>query len=248
MGEGAVGEGAVGGRAGNERAGRERRPLWRSGYWFVLVLIAVSYTLSALQVSPNPSPYAFLVQLATVAATLWVSEVRQRLRRAGWIVLAVAALAAGVVALLGTEGYLLDVLLSGASVLAYLAAPLAIIAHLVRRDRIDGQALLASVAAYLLVGMFFTFVYNLVALLSPTPIFGPGTADSLTGQLFFSFTTLTTTGYGNLVPTGPGVQSVAIAEAITGQLFLVIAVARVVTGWARPGSRARDGSRGGHGV
>ncbi|WP_431279421.1 ion channel [Leifsonia poae] len=42
---------------------------------------------------------------------------------------------------------------------------------------------------------------------------------------------MTTTGYGNLVPVTSGVQSVAIAEAITGQLFLVTAIARVVTGW-----------------
>jgi hypothetical protein len=53
----------------------------------------------------------------------------------------------------------------------------------------------------------------------------------LADQLFFSFSTLTTTGYGNLVPVGAAGQSVAIGEAITGQLFLVIAVARVVSGW-----------------
>jgi len=222
-----------------------RRPLWRSGYWFVLVLIAVSYTLCALQVSPNPSPFAFLVQLATVAATLWVAEVKPRLRLTGWIVLAVAAVAVVVVSLAGTVGHTLDVLLSGASLIAYSVAPLAIIAHIVRRDRVDGQALLASIAAYILVGMFFTFVYNFVALLSAAPTFGPGEAESLTSQLFFSFTTLTTTGYGNIVPLGPGVQSVAIAEAITGQLFLVIAVARVVTGWSRPGTRARADLRDG---
>jgi ABC-type molybdate transport system permease subunit len=126
------------------------------------------------------------------------------------------------------------VLLSAASMVAYLVAPMAIIAHLTRRDRVDGQALLAAIAAYILVGMFFTFGYNLIALLSPVPTFGEGHADSLTSQLFFSFTTLTTTGYGNIVPVGLGVQSVAIAEAITGQLFLVIAVARVVSGWTRP--------------
>jgi len=215
-----------------------RRPLWRSGYWFVLVLIAVSYTQCALQVSPNPTPVAFLVQLATVAAILGVAEVRPRLRRAGWFVLAAAAVAVVIVWLLGTEGHGLDVVLSGSAMVAYLIAPLAIIAHIVRRDRVDGQALLASIAAYLLVGMFFTFVYNFVALISSVPTFGPDADDSLTSQLFFSFTTLTTTGYGNIVPLGPGVQSVAIAEAITGQLFLVIAVARVVTGWSRRGDRA----------
>jgi hypothetical protein len=205
----------------------------------VLVLIVVSYALCAVQVSPNPSAVAFLVQLATVAVTLRVAEVRPRMRRAGWIVLAVAGAAAAGAALAGSAGYLLDVLLAAASAVAYLVAPIAIIAHIIRRDRVDGQALLATIAAYILVGMFFTFVYNLIALVSPAPAFGDGEGESLTSQLFFSFTTLTTTGYGNIVPTGAGVQSVAIAEAITGQLFLVIAVARVVSDWTGkpPGER-----------
>jgi len=48
--------------------------------------------------------------------------------------------------------------------------------------------------------------------------------------LFFSFTTLTTTGFGNIVPVSPGVQSVAVAEAIIGQFFLITAVARIIRG------------------
>jgi len=213
---------------------RRRTPLWRSGYWFVLTLIAVSYALCAVQTGANPNPVAFLVQLAAVAITLRVAQVEPRLRRVGWIVLAAAAAATVVATASGGEGHLLDVALSAASMVAYLAAPLAIVAHLARRDRIDGQAVLASIAAYIQVGMFFTFAYNLIALISPAATFGDDQVDSLTGQLFFSFTTLTTTGYGNIVPVSAGVQSVAIAEAITGQLFLVIAVARIVSGWTRP--------------
>ena len=216
-----------------------RTPLWRSGYWFVLTLIAVSYALCALQTGPNPNPIAFLVQLATVAVTLWVAQVAPRLRRTGWVVLGVAAAATLLVPVLGTRGQLLDVVLSAASMLASLVAPVAIIAHLARRDRVDGQALLASIAAYIQVGMFFTFAYNLIALISPEPTFGEGQEDSLTAQLFFSFTTLTTTGYGNMVPIASGVQSIAIAEAVAGQLFLVIAVARVVSGWTGRAARPR---------
>ena len=213
--------------------GHGRTPLWHSGYWFVLTLIAVSYALCAAQTGPNADPIAFLVQLATVAVTLRVAQVSPRLRRVGWIVLAVAAASTIVVTVIGSRGHVLDVVLSTASMLAYLAATVAIVAHLARRDRVDGQALLAAIAAYIQVGMSFTFAYNLIALLSPVPTFGEGNVDSLTGQLFFSFTTLTTTGYGNIVPVGAGVQSIAIAEAIAGQLFLVIAVARVVSGWTK---------------
>lgn len=211
-----------------------RRPVFRFGYWLVVASIVVSYAVCATQATANPRAVALLVQLATVALILWVAEANPRIRRAGAITLLAGALAVAIVWLTGAQGHLLDILLSAASMLAYLFAPMVIFSHQVRRKHVDGQALLAAISAYILVGMFFAFVYNLIALLSPVPTFGAGQVDSLTSQLFFSFTTLTTTGYGDKVPVGAGVQSIAIAEAITGQLFLVIAVARVVSGWKPP--------------
>ena len=207
------------------------RSIWQSGYWLVLGFLIISYVLCASQTSPKTSLAALLFQLVTVAVTLWVAEVRAPLRRLGIIVLVVVGSAAVAVEFVALPKAIPAVGLASASMVAYLVAPVAIIAHQLRKVRVDGQTLLASIAAYVMVGMFFTFVFNLIALLTPTPLFGPGTIDSLTGQLFFSFTTLTTTGYGNLVPVGALVQSVAIGEAITGQLFLVIAIARIVSGW-----------------
>jgi hypothetical protein len=78
--------------------------------------------------------------------------------------------------------------------------------------------------------MFFAFVYNYLSQLADDPLFGTTSADSLGNQLFFSFTALTTTGYGNIVPTSTGGQAVAVAEGITGQLFLITAVARIMRG------------------
>ncbi len=83
--------------------------------------------------------------------------------------------------------------------------------------------------------MFFAFVYNLISQISPTPMFGEESLDSLGNQLFFSFTALTTTGYGNLVPVGTTGQGIAIAEGITGQLFLITAVARIMRGASAKG-------------
>lgn len=123
---------------------------------------------------------------------------------------------------------MLDIALSAASAAACIVAPTAIIAHQVRARHPGTQNLLAAVTAYVLIGMLFTFVYNFAALLSPSPVISGETGDSLRGQLFFSFSTLTTTGYGNLVPVGPVIETVAIAEAIVGQLFLVIAIAGIV--------------------
>lgn len=209
---------------------------WRSGYWLVLALLVATYALCAAQSTIDPSPSAFVVQLVTVAVVLRVTQAHPRVQHIAWLVLAAAGVAMIVTAVLDTGGLVLDVALSAASTIAFFVAPVAIIRHQVTRRGLDIEALLAATAAYILVGMFFTLVYNLVALLTVAPTFGDHTVDSLSSQLFFSFTTLTTTGYGNIVPATPAVQAIAVAEAITGQLFLITAVARIMRGSRGPAS------------
>lgn len=200
------------------------------GYGIILVLLVVSYALCATQPSTDPSPWAFLAMLATVALVFHVTRARRVVQRASWIVVSIAGVAAVVATLVGADRPLLSIVLSAASMLALLVAPWVIIAHQVTRRGLDLEALLAAVTAYILVGMCFAFVYNLISQISPQPMFGDASADSLGNQLFFSFTALTTTGYGNLVPVGPGGQGLAIAEGITGQIFLITAVARIMRG------------------
>ncbi|QDE36529.1 two pore domain potassium channel family protein [Microbacterium foliorum] len=215
---------------------------WPSGYWLVLALLVLTYVLCAAQDTADPSPSAFVVQLFTVAVVLRVTDAHRRVQRLAWIVLTVAGIAAILVAVLDLRGQALDIALSAASMLAFLVAPVAIIRHQVRRRGLDTEALLAAISAYALVGMFFALVYNLVALLTVVPTFGPEVVDSLSSQLFFSFTTLTTTGYGNIVPVSPAVQGIAVAEAITGQLFLITAVARIMRGNRRPAHETASAS------
>ena len=200
------------------------------GYGIVLVLLIVSYGLCAIQPSTDPSPWAFLPMLATVAMVFHVTRARPLVQRVSWIVLSASGVTAVVADLFGLEGPLLAIPLSAASMIALLVAPWVIIAHQVTRRGLNLEALLAAITAYILVGMFFAFVYNLMSQISVDPLFGEESLDSLGNQLFFSFTALTTTGYGNLVPVGTGGQAVAIAEGITGQLFLITAVARIMRG------------------
>lgn len=200
------------------------------GYALVLGLLIVSYVLCAAQPSTDPSPWAFLAMLATVAIVFHVTRARRLVQRVSWVVLSVAGAAAMIATAFGLDGPALAIPLSAASMLALLVAPWAIIVHQVNRRGLDLEAFLAAVTAYILVGMFFAFVYNLMSQITPNPLFGEASADSLGNQLFFSFTALTTTGYGNLVPVGTGGQAVAIAEGITGQLFLITAFARIMRG------------------
>jgi hypothetical protein len=142
-------------------------------------------------------------------------------------------LVAGVVAmanLLGARGDGTTALVFLTSSLLYLIAPLSILRSIVMKPQVDQETVLGAIDAYLLLGMFFAFAYQALGAIQ-SPFFEGGVNGTLAQSLFFSFTTLTTTGYGNLVPAANPGQSLAVMEMLIGQLFLVTAVAKVINAW-----------------
>lgn len=115
--------------------------------------------------------------------------------------------------------------------LLYLGAPFSIIRHLVLRPAVDRETVLGAIAAYLMIGMFFAFSYRALGAVQGGSFFGTSGDGTFPQDLFFSFTTLTTISYGNLVPDGNPRQSFAVLEMLVGQLFLVTAVAKAVSAW-----------------
>ncbi len=218
-------------------------------YGLVIILIALTYVVTAAMHGSSAQSVVVLVQLLTVWLVFTVSESPVARRIAGFAVvvgalLTVLAWIAGSIAGDKNVTRVLFVI----SALLYLIAPVIIVRHIFGRSVVDGQTVLAAIAAYLLIGMMFTFAFLATSAIQVTPPFfgaqGPGSASQ---DLFFSFVTLTTTGYGNLVPEGNPGQSFAVLEAIVGQLFLVTAVAKVVTAWRRP-SGFDNGSGSGPGA
>jgi hypothetical protein len=126
-----------------------------------------------------------------------------------------------------------------ASTVLYLIAPVVVVRHLIGRSVVDRETVLGVIAAYLLIGMFFAFVYRLIGVVDPDPFFGAGGEATPSQALFFSFTTYSTTGYGNLVPAKSLGQTMAVAEMIIGQLFLITAVGKVISVWS-PIGQSRD--------
>ena len=183
-----------------------------------------------------------VVQIATVWVTLRASRARRLARAIANAILVIAGLAALVNLFIRQEtaGIGLLAVLSG---LLYLIAPVSIVRHLALRRMVDLKTVLGAIAAYLLVGMFFAFLYRALGALQPGMFFGSQGEGTFPPDLFFTFTTLTTTGYGNLVPAANPGQSFAVLEMLVGQLFLVTAVAKVISAWqpgqAGTGLRAR---------
>ena len=206
-------------------------------YGLVLLLIMVTYALSASITGAWAVSLVLFVQIATIWVTLQASQARRRPREVTSAFLVCSA-AAAVLNLFLPRTPAAGGGLATVSGLLYVAAPLIIVRHLVLRRTVDTQTVLGAIAAYLMAGMAFAFAYRALGALQTGPFFGSQGEGSFSQDLFFSFTTLTTTGYGNLVPaTNPG-QSFAVAEMLIGQLFLVTAVAKVVTAWRPdPGRR-----------
>ncbi len=121
-----------------------------SGYAIIFALLVASYALCAAQRGTNPTPWAFLVVLVTVAVVFRVTGASPMVQHLAWVILSAAGLATILTALLGASGHVLDIVFSAATMIALLVAPIAIIGHQVKRRGLTLEALMAAVTAYVL--------------------------------------------------------------------------------------------------
>jgi Ion channel len=208
-------------------------------YGLVLLLVAVTYVVSVSVAEERAASIVLTVQLATLWLTLRVSHAHRVVRLVADVGLCLAAVVAVVSIFVHNPGEQLGGIFTVCCLL-YLIAPFSIVRHLMLRRQIDTEALLGAIAAYLLIGMFFAFAYKAAGEFGSVPFFGAAGHGSLSQDLFFSFVTMTTVGYGNLVPAANPGQTFAVLEAVTGQLFLVVAVGKIISSM-----RPRRGERAG---
>ena len=82
-----------------------------------------------------------------------------------------------------------DAIVAWVSCALYLVAPGAIVRHLLRRRTVDSETVMGAIAAYLMAGMFFAFLYRAIGIVQPhPPFFGPQGPGTFSQDLFFSFT------------------------------------------------------------
>jgi hypothetical protein len=201
------------------------------GLEVVLLLVAAS---AAVQLLVEGSDFARLVlvwlQALTLVAAVRSSDARRTSVRLASGVAALAALAALVV--FAVTGDMPKAPAGVVNGLLVGVAPVVIGAGLVRRLRreqtVAVNTLAGVLAIYLLAGMFFSFVYSVIAAVEPDALFGPGIVPSVNDQLYFSYVTLSTVGYGDLSPAADLPRALAVLEMLAGQIYLVTVVALIV--------------------
>ncbi len=114
-----------------------------------------------------------------------------------------------------------------------LCGPVAIIRRLVKQPVINFTTVAGALCVYLLAGLFFALLYGSMSQLHSDEFFVQKQAGSAVDFVYFSFVTLTTTGYGDLTAAFDAGRMTAILEALFGQLYLVSIVALLVANMGR---------------
>jgi len=206
-----------------------REPLRELGYLVLLALLAALFVLTALPFAEEAWLRTTLrIVYATILVTTLVAAARSRVG---------VGVGLSLVALFGAAtlaGPAFALAANGLAVAFFLFFIAVLLKDVFSHRRVTVSTVSGAICAYVFLGLLWTFVYELIAGLDESAFHGLTHARSaIRDDLFyFSFVTLTTVGYGDIVPVTDPARVMAILEAMVGQLFLVVLLARIVSVWA----------------
>ena len=112
-------------------------------------------------------------------------------------------------------------------VLLIVATPLLVLRRVLEHNEVTSETLFGAVSVYLLVAIAGTYVFLLIQTVSQHDFFGSD--QPTTAFMYFGLVTISTLGYGDLVPIGEVPRAAAATLAVVGQIYLVVVVARLVS-------------------
>jgi hypothetical protein len=206
----------------------------------LLAAIVLAFAVQGIS-STNQTEQVIVSALlgATLLLSLWCAEAKPIVMRVAALLVLAVFVASIVETVVGTPG-------GGATRLANALlvslAPPAIVVGVARtlraRQGVTLEAVFGVLCVYLLLGMLFASVYGSIDRLGGSPFFAGGQSASVAECLYYSFTTLTTVGYGDLTARTNLGHTLSVSEALIGQIYLVTIVSLIVAnlGRGRPAS------------
>ncbi len=209
----------------------------RDAFGLVFLLVLTTYVLTSLL--DNHGWAAVILTCATSATSviaLTSSHARPGFVR-GAIALSALTIGLAVIAAISDDRLWLN-LASVVQITLLAVAMGAVLQRVVTTAEVGSRTILGAISVYTVLGILFTYLYGTIDRIQATPFFEGVPHPAGSDFLFFSYTTLTTTGYGNLVPGGQPGRMLSGLEMMIGQIFLVTLVAGLVSLW-RPGEGLR---------
>jgi hypothetical protein len=131
---------------------------------------------------------------------------------------------------------------AAAAVMAVLVVLTHGVVRLIRERGVTVQAVAGALTTYLLIGLEFALLVGVLVGVSPHPYFEQisNAAANQSQEIYFSFTTLTTTGYGDLTPILNAGRALSVLEMLIGQVYLVTVIGLLVGNLRQRPSRAPE--------
>jgi hypothetical protein len=193
------------------------------------VQLLILFVLPAARTEGLPLPHIVIDGMLFMPAVLTLVMARSRVA-AATVILSVAVTIAATVWRHGRPDLVADTVGTAGHVLPQLALLWVVATAVFGRGRTTYHRILGAIVLYLGIGMIFTSLDILLVQFAPDA-FTHLPADHFEGRqalTYFSFSTLTTSSFGDILPVHPIARSLANLEAICGQLFPAILLARVV--------------------
>ena len=223
---------------------RKRRPIFddqsraldRFG-WLLLVTIASIVILMLVNIGPRitdtsgrwESALATALVGTTLLLALQASGLSRRLQRVADVIVLLVVAGVTSLAVASTFNDAIPMPSKAAPFLVVVLAamaPLAVMRRLLKHREVTRGTLLGAISAYLLLPIAFFYMFLSVSISSQTPFFGEVVPTQQ--YMYFSLTTITTTGYGDITAQTDLGRTLAMAEAVSGQIYLVTFVAMLV--------------------
>jgi hypothetical protein len=209
----------------------------RASHSYGLVLAQIVVVFVFISVAPN-SDWAdstlVLLQAATLVTALYTAGVARADSTVSLALVTLSAASAVALLVFGGDGFAALVgILSGLLTVATIAT---VALGVVDQGEANVQAVTGAVCVYVLIGILFVFLYGVLAALGSGDFFAQGTDGTRSLRLYFSFVTLATVGYGDYTAAGELAHTLAVVEALVGQLYLVTVIAVLVSRMRRRSS------------
>ncbi len=206
-------------------------------FGLVLLLVLTTYVLTSLLSNRGWSAVVLTIATsATSVVALTSSHARAGTIRAALWLSVLTVLLAAVAAISDQHAWLNFA--SAIQIVLLAIAMATVLRRVVTTAEVGSRTILGAISVYTVLGILFTFLYGTIERVQGGAFFEGLSNPQGNDFLFFSYTTLTTTGYGNLVPGGQPGRMIAGLEMMIGQIFLVTLVAGLVSLW-RPGEALR---------
>ena len=209
-------------------------------YGALLILLVISYLMSAFITATWIGAVQVVLFTAAMLLALRSAAISRRALR---LPLFVAIVGLPVMFFLSFSRATGEVGSGIASVwagLVLLAAAALIVHRVLTFNMVTLQSIYGAISAYLVIGLMFAAFFAAIYHFSGDKFFASGEQANTQTFQYFSFTTLTTLGYGDYTAVANSGRSVAVMEALSGQIFLATLVARLVAAFRSSGDSSGD--------